>query len=139
MARLTPGEKPKEVENIVITCMDHRYQEFIRQILMDKHSVDIDHADRLAIGGSSTGVTDGTLMPSIRIAYQKHSAKKVYMLDHLDCGGFGGLEAFGGSEEKEAQAHFESLDRATEAIHKVLPELLVVTYVVGLNGEPVEK
>ncbi|HET7528998.1 MAG TPA: carbonic anhydrase [Candidatus Saccharimonadales bacterium] len=139
MARLTPGEKPKEIENIVITCMDHRYQEFIRQILMDKHGLDIDHVDRLAIGGSSTGVTDGSLMPSIQIAYEKHGAKNVYMLDHLDCGGFGGLEAFDGSEEREAQAHFESLDRATEAIHKVLPELLVVTYVVGMDGEPVDR
>jgi carbonic anhydrase len=106
---------------------------------MDNHGLDIDQIDQLSIGGSSKGVVDGTLMPSLQIAYEKHNAKNVYILDHIDCGGFGSLQAFDNDEAKEAQAHFESLDRAQEVIKKSLPELKVITYVVGLDGEPIER
>jgi carbonic anhydrase len=136
---LKPADKPNEVNDIVITCMDHRYQEPIGKLLKEKHNVDINHVDRLAIGGSSKGVADGTLMPSIQIAFDKHHARNVWLFDHTDCGGFGGLNAFENDEQKEAQAHFESLDRAQEALHKLLPELLVVTYVIGLDGNPIER
>lgn len=137
MSELKPAQKPQTVDNIVITCMDYRYQRVIKNILMDQHQVDIDEVDRLAIGGSSSAVADGTLMPSLKIARQKHSAQNVYIFDHIDCGGFGGLAAFDGSVQKEALAHFESLEKAKVAISAVMPELVVVTYVVGLDGEPV--
>lgn len=139
MDKLKPGDKPKEVDNVVITCMDFRYQETIRQILQETHGIDIDNVDRLSIGGSSKGVTDGTFTESLQIANEKHSARNVFLFDHIDCGGFGGLAAFDGDEQKEARAHFEEQDRAVQVINKVLPEFVVVTYVIGMDGEPVER
>lgn len=139
MDKLKPGDKPKEVDNVVITCMDFRYQETIRQILQETHGIDIDNVDRLSIGGSSKGVTDGTFTESLQIANEKHSTRNVFLFDHIDCGGFGGLAAFDGDEQKEARAHFEEQDRAVQVINKVLPEFVVVTYVIGMDGEPVER
>ncbi|MBX4188797.1 hypothetical protein KW792_01725 [Candidatus Saccharibacteria bacterium] len=135
MNQLKPTDKTVEVKDVVITCMDHRFQEPIVRFLKDEHEVDINHADRLAIGGSSKGVIDGTLMPSLKIAYEKHRAEKVWLFDHTDCGGFGGLEAFDRDEEKEIKAHNDSLAKATEAINKKLPELVVITFVVPLDGK----
>jgi hypothetical protein len=117
--------------------MDHRFQEPIGELLKDEFDIDIKHVDRLAIGGSSMGVVDGSLMPSIQIAYEKHSAKNVWLFDHTDCGGFGGLQAFDNDEAREVQSHFDSLKRAKEAIHKVLPRLVVTTFVIKLDGEAV--
>lgn len=134
-----PADKPKTVNDVVITCMDFRYQEPIRQLLIKKHDVDIDNADRLAIGGSSKAVADGTLTPSLKIAYEKHKAKTVYLFDHIDCGGFGGLAAFDNDEQKEARAHFDSIDQAQQILNKMLPEIVVVSYVVGLDGEPIAR
>lgn len=139
MDKLTPRNKPHEVDSIIITCMDHRYQEPIKRILKDRHNIDIDHTDRLAIGGASKGVIDGTLMPSLQIAYEKHSTRNVYILDHIDCGGFGGLANFDNDEQKEAKAHYNSLDEARDILNKAFKDLVVVTYVVGLDGEPLER
>lgn len=78
-------------------------------------------------------------MPSIEIGHKKHGVKNIWMFDHIDCGGFGGQETYGNDEHKEAEAHFESQDRAQEAIHEIMPELVVVSYVIGLDGELVER
>lgn len=139
MAERKPRDIPKRVDHIVITCMDFRYLETINQILKDKHDINMQRVDHLSIGGSSKGVVDGSLMPSIKIGYEKHGVKNVYMFDHTDCGGFGGLEAYDNDERKEANAHFDSQDRAQEAIRKIMPEIVVVSYVIGLDGVPLEK
>jgi len=139
MEKIKPGDMSTDVENVVITCMDKRYQRAIRDLLMEKHEIDINDVDRLAIGGSSKAVADGTLTPSLNIAFAKHNAKNVYIFDHIDCGGFGGQEAFDNDVDKETQAHFESLDAAQEAIHQIVSEVVVVTYVIGPNGRPIDR
>ncbi len=139
MGERKPRDIPKRVDHIVITCMDFRYLETIDQLLKDKHGINMLRTDFLSIGGASKGVVDGSLMPSIKIGYEKHGVKNVYIFDHIDCGGFGGQEAYDNDEQKEADDHFESQDRAQEAVHKIMPELEVVCYVIGLDGEPVER
>jgi carbonic anhydrase len=136
---LKPSDKPSEVKDVVITCMDYRFQETMAQLLKEEHGVDILQVDRLSIGGASKAVADGIFTPSLQIASKKHYAKNVYLFDHTDCGGFGGLEAFDNDELKEAKAHFESIDRAHEVFQKVLPGLVVVSYVLGLDGKPIER
>jgi carbonic anhydrase len=139
MDRLKPAEKPSGTDSVVITRMDYRYHETIKDLLDTKHGVDIDQVDQLSIGGSSKGVTNGSLNGSIKIAYEKHGARNAYLFDHTDCGGFGGLETFNNDEQKEAGAHFEEQDRATRALKELFPDLVVVTYVIGLEGEPLSR
>jgi len=137
MERIKPADKPKAVKDVVIKCMDFRYHEDISRILRDNHDVNFDQVDQLTIGGSSKAVVDGSLKPSLEIAYAKHKARNVYIFDHIDCGGFGTLAAFDNDEQKEAQAHFASIDQAQAVINKMMPEFVVVSYVVGLDGEPI--
>lgn len=139
MMERKPRDIPKRMDDLVITCMDFRYLEIINQILKDKHYVSMLGVDYLSIAGASKGVVEGELMPSVEIGYKKHGVKNIWMFDHIDCGGFGGQAAYDNDERKEAEAHFESQDRAQEAIHRLMPELVVVSYVIGLDGEPVER
>jgi len=139
MDKLSPREKPINVKEVVIKCMDFRYHEVISQILMEEHDVNYDKTDQLTIGGSSKAIVDGTLMPSLKIAYEKHGARDIYVFDHIDCGGFGGQAAFDNNERKEADAHFESIDEAQAVLNKAFKDLVVVTYVIGLDGERVER
>jgi carbonic anhydrase len=80
-------------------------------------------------------VADGTLIPQIQKSHSLHDISNVWVIDHADCGGFGGLAEYEDDETKEAQAHFESLTRAKQAIHKVLPRLVVTTFLIDLDGE----
>lgn len=138
MNEIKPKDKPHNVDNLVITCSDHRYQQTISQILRDEYQVDIESSDRIAYPGSSKAVSDGTLIPPVQTLHRLHNFQKVWLVDHSDCGGFGGLEAYDNDEQKEIAAHFESFERATGAIHKVLPKLIVVSFVVSLDGEGIK-
>lgn len=126
---------PHNVDNLVITCMDFRFQRFIRECLQEEYGVDIERSDRLALAGSSKAVVDGILLPQIQDSHRLHDIKNVYVIDHLDCGGFGGQAAFDNDEQKETAAHIDSLDRAADAIHKILPQIIVVTNIIGLDGQ----
>jgi carbonic anhydrase len=130
-----PRDLPHQTDNLVITCIDHRFHESVREILKEEYQVDIDHSDRLSEAGSSKAVADGLLVPSIRTSHRLHAIKNVYIVDHIDCGGFGGLKAFNSDEQRETEAHFHSQSRATNAINKILPQLVITSFVVNMNGE----
>lgn len=135
MNRLSPRNIPEIIDDLVITCIDHRFHGVIRERLQDQHNVDLDKADRIAWPGSSKAVADGTLIPAVRTSHRLHNIKNIWLVDHQDCGGFGGLAAYNGDEHLEMEAHFESLERAANVIHKVLPELVVTSFVATLDGE----
>lgn len=136
MDEIKPRDMPHNVNDCVITCMDHRFQQLIYQKLKNEHH--LERYDRLAWAGSSKAVADGTLIPQIQASHRLHNIKKVWIWDHTDCGGFGGLAAFGNDEPKEIQAHFESQKKAAAAIHQVLPQLAVNTFVINLEGEAIK-
>ena len=129
-----PKDMPNNVDNLVITCIDHRFQRAIRERLQADYQVDIESSDRLAYAGASKAVADGTLIPQIQLSHELHDIKNVYVVDHTDCGGFGGLKAHDEDESKEIASHMESITRAQEAVHKVLPHLVVTSFVVNLEG-----
>jgi carbonic anhydrase len=137
MAEPKPCDIPEQTDNLVITCMDHRYHKVIREILLRDYEVDIDEADRLILAGSSMAVADRSLLPQIKKSHDLHDISTVWVIDHSDCGGFGGLEKYDGDESKEQQAHFESMARAQQAIHRVLPQLVVTSFLVNFDGEKV--
>lgn len=135
MNELKPKDMQHNVNDLVVTCMDHRFQKAIRERLQEDYQVDIESSDRLAYAGSSKAVADGTLIPQIELSHKLHDIKNVYVVDHTDCGGFGGLAAHENSEQKEIDSHMESLARAKEAIHQILPQLVVTCFIVTLEGK----
>ncbi|HET9721534.1 MAG TPA: carbonic anhydrase [Candidatus Saccharimonadales bacterium] len=138
MSGIRPRGINKNVDNLVITCIDHRFQRVIAKLLKDEHRVDIEASDRIAYAGASKAVADGTLISNIQISYRLHNIKNIWLIDHTDCGGFGGLKAYEDDEQKEVQAHFDSFSQATEAIKNVLPQLKVNVFVVSLDGESIK-
>lgn len=137
MNELKPKDTQHNVDDLVVTCMDHRFQRVIRERLQEEYQVDIERSDRLAYAGASKAVADGTLIPQIELSHKLHDIKNVYVVDHTDCGGFGGLAAHENNEQNEIDSHMGSMARAQEAIHKVLPQLVVTCFVVTLEGKAV--
>lgn len=135
MSELKPRGIQETVDDLVITCIDHRFQRAIGRLLKQDHGIDIEASDRLAYPGASKAVADGTLISAIQTSYRLHDIKSIWLVDHTDCGGFGGLEAYGGDEHQETDAHLDSIARAQQAIHKVLPQLVVTGLVVTLEGQ----
>jgi carbonic anhydrase len=135
MAQIRPGEKQHEVDSLVITCSDHRFQESYEDKFRE---LKINHYDRIAYPGASKAVASRKLNDAIIALRQLHSFNTIHVMDHTDCGGFGGLEAYGYDENAEAEAHFKSLKKATEAIGVILPKVIVIEHVIGLHGEEIQ-
>jgi hypothetical protein len=122
----------RQVDELVIPCSDHRFQHAFEAILK---SNGVTSADRITYPGPSIAVGNGTLLPAIEKLHSLHDFGTVRILDHTDCGAFGGLEAFNGDELQEAEEHYRRLTIARQAIHTVLPHITVVEHVVGIEEE----
>lgn len=125
----------QEVDDLVITCSDHRFQEAFQAILEAKC---IDRADRITYPGPSMAIADQSLMPAIVKLEDLHSFTTIHVFDHIDCGAFGGLEEYDWNEYAEARAHFRMLRAARGVIHHTLPHITVVEHVVGVHEEITE-
>ncbi|MFC1663312.1 hypothetical protein ACFL04_04100, partial [Patescibacteria group bacterium] len=55
---------------------------------------------------------------------------------HLDCGAYGGSQAFASADD-ERQQHFDDLNKAKNLVSKTVPELTVVTMLANIDGHTV--
>src|SRR4029078_536517 len=125
----TPANIRHETDHLVITCSDHRFQSTISDKLSE---LDITSFDRIAYPGASKAVVDGAITKPILTLKRLHNFQNIHVIDHTDCGGFGGLEAFNFDESEEAETHFRSLKKAAKIINTLLPNVVVVEKVIGL-------
>jgi hypothetical protein len=123
----------KDVSHLVLWCSDFRFQPAFMET--SERTYEVYEADRIVYPAPSKSIADGTLMPAIEKLHSLHGFEDVDIFDHIDCGGFGGLEAFGGIESQEAQAHFRYLKLAKEVIHQAIPDLRVRGHVLGAQHE----
>lgn len=109
-------------EAVIITCIDFRFQEYINNWIAGNFSPKT--FDRVAIAG---GVFDfDYVSKQIEISKRLHHIKKVVLINHEDCGAYGGA----GTAEK----HAEDLKNAVEKIKQQYPDLTIETYYLHLDG-----
>ncbi len=124
--------KGHECKNLVIRCMDFRFTPYIKGLLDQMYADEggFESYDSPGVGaGASKAIIDQGSRPvvfsSIDIAVQKHQAKRVVVIDHIDCGAYGGSSQFE-SPEKEEEFHIIKLKEAGEILKDKYPELEVV-------------
>ena len=54
-----------------------------------------------------------------------HGTNRVMLMVHTDCGAYGGLQAFGGNEEREAANHESELRSAAEFLKSNIPPIAI--------------
>ena len=69
-----------------------------------------------------------------------HHAKKLVIVNHQDCGAYGGSKVFNGDEAAEENFHKEELKKAKAKILQKYPDLEIILVYVKLvdGGENVE-
>ena len=68
----------------------------------------------------------------ISLSNEKHGAKKVYLMNHTDCGAYGGKEDFK-SEEEEKEQHTKDLKEAKKIVMEKFPELEVIMILAKID------
>lgn len=107
----------------VLSCIDFRFQKYIREWL-DIHLTDktFDYV------GFAGGVKDlDTIMKQLDISVRLHDIKHVILMNHEECGAYGA--------ESTPENHARDLGKAKEAILAKYPHLTVDLYYLHLNGD----
>ena len=111
-------------EAILVHCMDFRLREDIYDYLRQQGLTSV--CDNVSVAGGAGALVNkesqGFILKQIALSQKLHGIKKVILMNHTDCGAYGGKAAFK-SEAEEKAKHQEDLNKAEEIVKKEFPEL----------------
>lgn len=130
---MSQGTQPHGVSDIVISCIDYRFRPRVAAWIAQNLG---DASDLVAVAGASKAFLDPSsrdyLLQQIDIAIRLHGITRVHLLDHIDCGAYGG-SGLHADEAAETSFHAEQCALAQQVIAAKFPTLTVVPYVVGFE------
>jgi len=122
----------------IVWCFDHRFQNGFAKFLKRNGVV---FSDSITIaGGAKALASPGNdaerefVLDQIRTSIRLHGTRRVILMVHSDCGGYGGLAAFNGDPRAEAEHHEAELGRAAECVLAAIPDVEVRGYFVDFEG-----
>jgi len=129
-------------EAVVLTCIDFRFWketvEFVEKS-PPAGGLGIKTFDFPSLPGSAKAINEsnGTdlAMSCISVPCDLHHAKKIIIINHEDCGAYGGSSRFNGDSEAEQKFHEEELKKAKEKISAKYPDKEVVLVFAKLTDE----
>lgn len=130
-------------EAVVLTCIDFRFWrptlEFIEKELAIK-SYDFPSLPGAAKAINSCSDDSEVPMQCVSVPCNLHHAKKLVIVNHQDCGAYGGSKKFKGDEQAEEKFHEAELMKAKMKILENYPDLQVILVYAKLvdDGKNIE-
>lgn len=122
----------------VLCCFDHRISLAVRKFLQRKG---IMHPDMIIVAGGAKTLASPRndferdfILEQIRLSIRLHRCGRVILMNHSDCGAYGGLARFQQDGQAEAAHHKLELQRAEDVTRAEFPEVEVESYFVGFDG-----
>ena len=121
------------VNDLVLSCIDFRFRPNIASWI-EEH---LDgKADLVALAGASKSLFDESsqkiVLNQIRIAKELHGISTVHIMDHIDCGAYGGSKDFN-QKDDEIAMHNEKLKEAAQIIRDHFPDLRIELYIMDFG------
>ena len=123
-------------ESVVVHCIDFRFRKRLNEYLMGRFP---DGYDLIASAGAvkrllANGGENNSAMDDLEISHRLHDPKLIVLIQHEDCGAYGGTKAFESAEmEKEFQK--DELQKTAELLKKKFPDLEVECLFARLSGD----
>lgn len=120
---------PHTCKALLLHCFDFR---FVHDLLhyMKAHGLDRNYDD-VGVAGSVKSLVDPKepsdrefVLRQIETSKRLHGITDIYLANHLDCGAYGGKEAFA-DEQAEREKHVRDLKAAEKIVRDKWPELTV--------------
>jgi hypothetical protein len=128
-----------KAQALVQTCIDFRFRKPLNDFLeneLNLHSVDI----KTDGGGIKKVVEEGPIrewiFANFQIAFDLHGVERIILINHQDCGAYGGSKAFKDLNE-ELENHEIQLRHAVSVVRAKFPEKQIEAYMALINGEGV--
>lgn len=123
------------VDNLTVSCIDFRFRTKVADWIKNELN---DESDIVALAGVSKAILDedtrAAVIKQIDIAHRLHEIKTVHLIDHMDCGAYGGSTKFDGDKEAEVAMHQEELKKAANVIAEAVPGVSVEIHVLDFEG-----
>lgn len=123
---------------LVIHCMDFRFHTAIREFLI---STGLEgQYDLVSLAGAAKGLVEAdehvkpVLLKQIQLSKDLHNSSDVYLIHHMDCGAYGGHDAFASLDE-EYKRQTKDLQEARDIIEYKLPGLTVHGVLARIKGD----
>ena len=116
-------------KSLVLHCIDFRLGEPIKKFLESEQY--LGDCDIVSIAGAAKNIAAPAspaeaefVLKQIEISNRLHHIETVMLINHTDCGAYGGKAAFA-SAETEHDAHVSDMQKAKEIIMQKYPNLKV--------------
>ncbi len=126
-----------KAQAIVQTCIDYRLRKPLNDFIeneLNLHTVDI----KTDGGGIKKIVEEGPirewLFANYQIAFDLHGVERVIIINHQDCGAYGGSSAFEGVDD-EIGKHEIQLRHAVSVIRAKFPDKNIEAYLALISPE----
>jgi hypothetical protein len=122
---------------VALTCIDFRFRKALHDFF--ENELNLYAVDHKANGGGvkmivEEGPVREWIFKNFEIAFNLHKVDRVILINHQDCGAYGGKEAFA-SEEEEIRHHEVQLRHAVSAIHAKFPDKQVEAYLAMIDAD----
>ena len=122
---------------IALTCIDFRFRKALHDFF--ENELNIYAVDHKADGGGckmivEEGPVREWIFKNFDIAFDKHGVNRVILVNHQDCGAYGGSEAFNGLEDEIAKQEIQ-LRHGVSVVQSRYPDKQVEAYLALLGDE----
>ncbi len=118
-----------QCQTLVIHCIDFRLGKTIKKYLEGQNL--LGDCDIVSVAGAAKNIASPEndserefLMKQIDISKKLHNINEVILINHSDCGAYGGSSAFNSNTE-EKERHFQDMERATNIIREKYHDLKI--------------
>ena len=125
-------------EAVVAHCIDFRFRKVLNEYLMSRFP---EGYDLISIAGGVKELVEkrdsSFVLQQLKISHNLHQPKIIVLIQHEDCGAYGGSKKFAGpEEEKEFQS--DQLQKAEAILKEIFPDCAIEKYFALLSGEIVQ-
>ena len=119
----------------VVCCEDFRFHPIFENFV--ENYLKLTAYDMISVAGGAKAINkakngEDIALKSIDVTFNLHQADKLVIINHRDCGAYGGSEKFA-TREAEQKFHFAELRKAKEKILTNYPEKIIILLYVDLD------
>lgn len=121
-------------------CMDFRFKDATLEYL--KREQDLVDLDIVVLAGASKNIADPKIqsdkeevLRQLDLSSRLHHIDKIVLVDHADCGAYGGVKTFGGNFAEEKEVHVKNLKKAKEILAKIFPDKKIILVYANLKNQ----
>lgn len=124
---------------LVVHCMDFRFEQGMFEFLTSQGL--LGQADIVGWAGAGKAFLNDKsqefALEQVELSHKLHSMSEVHIIQHMDCGGYGGSEQFE-NHEKEYEFQEGQIQSITSVIKNRFPGLQVYGYIADKHGDVVD-